>query len=445
MSKPSPISLISQELVDKIIDDLAESVEGVEFFRWHCLSRCSLVCQSFLPRSQYHIFRSIRIESEGDCGHEFTIKRCKELGRILTQSPHIATYVRELRLEIQPDDKMGLHETPIFMQAINRISQAHGPLDKLTLGDFRASQLRDPQGFLDAFTRPFISPFITSLHIQRIENAPIRMIQECVNLADLTLWDVDLECDSRPNPSRQYIPRPRLRSLTYRASPEAIKKLIGKGFTYHPIHLSTLRALTIYTDDIEDILYAQSIIRATNSLEELYLSTQGNIRVRHPPDYSRQHVSLEGHINLKKANLRILHANVVFGPSDDERLSGILSILKTVPTVNSLQSFSLSVYVGFATEVGPEGLLDADWETLAALIRKIACGKALAFQLLFHFFDCENTSRISEKQNRRMRMARSLCANQLHRLVGELLRMMDPAITLSTDINIVYHNARSSR
>lgn len=141
----------------------------------------------------------------------------------------------------------------------------------------------DPQGFLDAFTRPFISPFITSLHIHGIINAPIRMIRECVNMSALILSAADLECDSRSNPSRQYVPRPRLRSLKYLESHGAIEKLTGKGLTYHPIHLSTLRALTIYTDQIEDILCAQSIIGATDSLEELYLETQDNVCI--PPRY----------------------------------------------------------------------------------------------------------------------------------------------------------------
>ncbi|KIM35656.1 hypothetical protein M413DRAFT_32316 [Hebeloma cylindrosporum] len=440
MSHPSPISQLAQELVDKIIDDLAESLEDVRFknYRRLYLSHCSLVCKSFLPRSQYHLFRRIKIESEGAFQHEFTIKRCQELGRILTQSPHIATYVRELHLEIQPDDKIGLHETPIFMQAINQIAQVHRPIDKLTLGGFRKSQLRDPQGFLDAFTRPFISPFITSLHIHKINDAPIRMIQECVNLSALTLTLADLECDSTPNPSRKYVPRPRLRSLKYLESPGAIAKLIGRGFTYHPIHLSTLRALTTYIDELEDILCARSILKATNSLEELYLETEGN--VCYPPDYRKKHVSLDGHINLKKSKLRILHANVVFGPSDDERLSGIHSMLKTVPAVNSLQEFHLSVYVGFVTNVGPEGLLDADWESLAALIGKIASGKAFAFQLLFHFLDNENTSRETEEQYSRMGIASYICENQLRGLCGELLQILDPAITLSTDFDIVYHN-----
>ncbi|KIM35650.1 hypothetical protein M413DRAFT_32309 [Hebeloma cylindrosporum] len=390
MSNPGPISHLSQELVDKLIDDLAASVVDIPFYRSHCLFRSALVCKSFLPRSQYHIFRSIKIQSEGAYEHDYTIKRCQELCRILTQSPQIAAHVQELRLDIQPHDKICLHQTPSFMQAINQICQAHHPIDKLTLAGFRTSQLCDPQGFLDAFTRPFISPFITSLYIQGIKNTPIRMIQECVNLSDLTLRGVDFECDSRPNSSRKYVPRPRLRSLTYRASHGAIEKLLGKGFTSHPIHLSTLCALTIFTDEIEDILRAQSIIRATNSLQELYLETRGNIC--HPPDYRKQHMSLEGHINLKKTNLRILHANVVFGPSDNERLSGILSILKTVPAINSLRSFQLSVYVGFAVNVGPEGLLDADWKSIAEQIRKIASGKTLSFHILFHFLDNENNS-----------------------------------------------------
>jgi len=158
-----------------------------------------------------------------------------------------------------------------------------------------------------------------------------------------------------------------------------------------------------------------------------------------------QHLSLEGQIYLKKSKLRILHVNAVFGSSGDERLSGIINILKTVPAVNPLQSFRLSVYVGFAANVGPEDLLDADWEPLAAQIRRIASGKALAFHLIFHFLDNENTSRSAKRQDRRMEIAHSLCANQLRRLVGELLRILDPAITLSTDFNVLYHDANDIR
>ena len=212
------------------------------------LSHCSLVCKAFLPRSQYHIFRSIQIQSEGAFEHELCIKRCEELGRILTQSPHIAVYVQELHLEIQPNDKICLHQTPSFLQAINQLSQAHLPLDKLTLSAlFSPCQLGDPQGFLDAFTRPFISPFITSLHIHGINNAPIRMIQECVNLSALTLSAADLECDSRSNPSRQYVPRPRLRSLKYLESHGAIEKLGNAGRCFARQYESHFFSNTKYT------------------------------------------------------------------------------------------------------------------------------------------------------------------------------------------------------
>lgn len=191
------------------------------------------------------------------------------------QSPHIATYIQELHLEVRSDDNIWIHRNPSFLKAMDQLLRGNRSLEKLTLsGRGWPQQLADPQGFLDGFGRPFISPFVTSLHIKGMHNVPIRMIQECLNLSDLILSGADLECDSRSNPSRHHVPRPRLRRLQYFESHGAIDKLTGKRLTYHPIHLSTLRALTIYTDQIDDILCAQSIIRATNSLEELYLEAQ---------------------------------------------------------------------------------------------------------------------------------------------------------------------------
>jgi hypothetical protein len=193
----------------------------------------------------------------------------------LEKSPHINTYIEELHVQVEEDDNAWLHQDPTFLQVVGQLSQLHCHLEKLTLAARRwGTPLRNPQAFLQGFARPFISPFITSLHIQGISNAPIRMIQECLNLTDLTFSGADLECVSRSTTSGNHTPRPHLRSLHYRESHRAIEKLVGKGLTYHPVHLSTLRILTLEIDQIDDVLCAQSIIRATNSLEELYLISE---------------------------------------------------------------------------------------------------------------------------------------------------------------------------
>jgi hypothetical protein len=111
----APIYQLSQELVDTIVDDLAELLKDWPFDRWEDLSNCSLVCKSFLPRSQYHLFYRIKIKSAGHVDHELCTERCEELGQILMQSPHIATYIQELRLEVQSDDNIWIHRNPSFL------------------------------------------------------------------------------------------------------------------------------------------------------------------------------------------------------------------------------------------------------------------------------------------------------------------------------------------
>jgi hypothetical protein len=274
MTRP-PIYQLAQELIDKIIDAVAESWGSYLAARSRNLSSCSLVCKLFLPHSQSLIFHRIRIESRGAWYNEICIQRCEELHCILDNSPHIATYIQELHLQVAENDNTWAHQNSTFLRVMNRLSQKHCHLEKLTLAYFNWSYpLCNPQALLNGFSRPFISPFITSLHLQGINNAPIRMIQECVNLSDLTLSGADLECVSPPTTSRNHIPRPHLRRLHYYGSHGAIQKLVGKGLTYHPVHLSTLRVLTTHIDRIDDVLCLQSVIRAANSLEELYLTTQ---------------------------------------------------------------------------------------------------------------------------------------------------------------------------
>jgi hypothetical protein len=253
------------------------------------------------------------------------------------------------------------------------------------------------------------------------------MIQECVNLSDLTFSGADLECVSRTTTSGNHTPRPHLRSLHYCESHRAIEKLVGKGFTHHPVHLSTLRILTLEIDQLDDVLCAQSIIRATNSLEELYLISEA---------ITKYYVSLEGRIDLKKSNLRILHIAAVFGELGGECLSGITSILKTVPATNCLRSFHLTIYVGYAVNAGPEALLDSDWESLAAQIRNLSSGKPLTFHLFVKFLDTSQHNRRNAAPG--PAMSEAICSKQLRKLVKERLQILqrDPVITIFKNFQI---------
>ncbi|KAJ7483561.1 hypothetical protein FB451DRAFT_1234978 [Mycena latifolia] len=73
-------SLPVQELWDHIIDYVNQSLED--------LKSCSLVCQSFVPRAQSHIFRAIVISAKQDAANR--------LAMILSSSTHLIHYTRIL-------------------------------------------------------------------------------------------------------------------------------------------------------------------------------------------------------------------------------------------------------------------------------------------------------------------------------------------------------------
>ncbi|KAJ7481903.1 hypothetical protein FB451DRAFT_1030631, partial [Mycena latifolia] len=74
-------SLPVQELWDYILDYLQDSPEDLE--------SCSLVCQSFVPRAQSHLFREIMLTPMQGMA-------ANRLAAILASSPHLISYIRIL-------------------------------------------------------------------------------------------------------------------------------------------------------------------------------------------------------------------------------------------------------------------------------------------------------------------------------------------------------------
>ncbi|KAF8495348.1 hypothetical protein JB92DRAFT_3143895 [Gautieria morchelliformis] len=75
-------SRLPQELIDAVTDNLHED-HGA-------LLACSLVCRSWLPSSQRHLFWRVTFALDKD--------RCEQLAQGLLNSPHLANYIRELEI-----------------------------------------------------------------------------------------------------------------------------------------------------------------------------------------------------------------------------------------------------------------------------------------------------------------------------------------------------------
>ncbi|KAG5638216.1 hypothetical protein H0H81_001217 [Sphagnurus paluster] len=85
-SDPSiPIPRLPQELVDHIIDHLYDDTLT--------LNSCSLVCHAWLPTSRLHLFSKISLKVTPAVAPS---ELCKRLHRLLTSSPYIIPYIREL-------------------------------------------------------------------------------------------------------------------------------------------------------------------------------------------------------------------------------------------------------------------------------------------------------------------------------------------------------------
>jgi hypothetical protein len=79
-------SRVPQELIDTVIDNLHKDHHG--------LLACSLVCRSWLPSSQRHLFRRVTFTLDGN--------GCKGLQALLC-FPRLADYIRELKVHVSPD------------------------------------------------------------------------------------------------------------------------------------------------------------------------------------------------------------------------------------------------------------------------------------------------------------------------------------------------------
>jgi len=103
---------------------------------------------------------------------------------------------------------------------------------------------------------------------------------------------------------------------------------------------------------------------------------------------------------------------------------------QTIPTVNCLRSFQLTIYVGVAVNAGPEALLDTDWESFAAQIRNLSSRKPLPCHIVVEF----DTSAVYNPGETAPgpEMSKSICSKPLRKLVKEQLRILwrDPVITI---------------
>ncbi|KAJ7479126.1 hypothetical protein FB451DRAFT_1240668 [Mycena latifolia] len=89
---------LAQELVDAIIDELGAN-NGLENQDYASLHACSLVACAFVAPTQRHLFRRLALTRQNRALNEARAKVAQR-SALLSSSPHLATYVRDLTLQI---------------------------------------------------------------------------------------------------------------------------------------------------------------------------------------------------------------------------------------------------------------------------------------------------------------------------------------------------------
>ncbi|KDR74633.1 hypothetical protein GALMADRAFT_558969 [Galerina marginata CBS 339.88] len=213
----APFLHLSQEVVDQIIDSLLDTSEP-ELGRSN-FPACALVCRSFRHRSQKHIFHSttiLSIYSKASCED-----RVDSFHGVLQANPRIASYVRRLHLDIDSASEWAVDD-PVFLQIMKLVTRSWAVGMRLELsvtGGWDNFQFTCNRTFETRFVKPFVTPFITSLHLEDVFNVPISLIAHCPHLVELKLINVTVEAVRPPHATDiDYSMRPRPLEFTFKHS-----------------------------------------------------------------------------------------------------------------------------------------------------------------------------------------------------------------------------------
>ncbi|KIM47040.1 hypothetical protein M413DRAFT_23333 [Hebeloma cylindrosporum] len=368
----SPFSRLSQEIIDKIIDHIADAsiiFRRLGFFD-RDLPHCALVSRSFRPRSEFHVFEILHLKEKSDARQ----RKLETLAGLIQGNPKIADYIRELSLECVDLEYSWIGEDPMFLDIMRAVSRPEQPLRRLAFQHDASSDRplvkrfdnkTEFQPLLNNFFRPLILPFITTLALMNMEGVPLEVVEGCVHLIDLELDHVTFVGKSSKTALNST--RPALKRLWDENSKPPL-------WDTHPLDgwdasfdLSQLQYLAVFRDEPLDFKFEQHIVdMAGGSLQELQL-------------HSSTRTGCEPFVSLRNSPKLSPLDTDIFLPEDN--LRSINRILKTIQTTGSLHAVSIRLYiVGFDGEA-PEILLNADWETFCIEVLRVRSTAAFTITL----------------------------------------------------------------
>jgi len=240
----------------------------------------SLVSQVFRPRCEKHLFTSISFSNISSPWSR-RAKRIQEFIDILSRKPYIAGYVRGLHLGVGDGrDQEWTVQNPGFLKIMDLIRESatgfrikRVELVGNTTGPAR--KIANPRRFAESFCAPFVTPVLSSLCIDGLDNVPITLFTTCPNLKNLdlirtTFGGLDL-VNNMNSTSQSY---PQLQRLGFHRCIQAIDTLMHRQVPgLHPfINLSKLRIITTERTWIDNAVALKRLLQVSSgSLEELHL------------------------------------------------------------------------------------------------------------------------------------------------------------------------------
>ncbi|KAF9529475.1 hypothetical protein CPB83DRAFT_852740 [Crepidotus variabilis] len=188
---------LPQEIIDEIIDCVAQSAEHLSLLR-----ACSLTSQSFRRRSQSHLFRVLDFGYPHPQDYSLRVERLHFLLRLLLERPELAAYPRQLILQPSFNRSRWMYENKTFHAVLSLLENLDEVIIK-GVGRFgQSSGFWSRQAFVDKFWKPMIQPRLTTLVLRHIVMAPLELLMFCPQLTALTLI-----CTTFAQPSNaQFVP-----------------------------------------------------------------------------------------------------------------------------------------------------------------------------------------------------------------------------------------------
>ena len=298
------------ELVDIITDSLQDDIQS--------LKNCALSSRSLRFSAQRHLFNTIYLtSSSGDLPGS-----CEGLHAILRCSPHIITYIRELRLYVGSEGS----DKPFFWLleddnvALPRILETLANVRSIHITNLSSNALiwrQIPRHIRDAILAAFSSPRMRSVTLKKVAfystKEYMTLFQNSLSLKELYMW---VAC-CLVGPRASFVSN---QDGGYDGAPAILKARPQFETIWIKQSAGTLGEHTAYPDTtyvVDAFMHPRASLDATTNLRKLCVSI-------HPEDdHGPLHVLLDKAKNLQELVLEV----DVFGKIFSGSLCGVNWIL----------------------------------------------------------------------------------------------------------------------